>query len=101
MPNPLYTKLKQFHADVKAQTDLTYRAAPFFSAKIKEIRVELLKVSMAQGEQVSRDVDDAIRFIEITEREDLNMIQAYPKDVPKYLGRVKDTVVARLAFACK
>ena len=61
----------------------------------------MLKVSMAQGEQVSRDVNDAIRFIEITEREDLNMIQAYPKDVPKYLGRVRDTVIAKLAFAGK
>ena len=97
----MYAKLKQLHAEVKSHTDLTYRSAPFFAAKIKEIKVELLKVSLAQGEQISRDVDDAIQFIEITEREDLNMIQAYPKDVPKYLGRVKDTVVSKLAFANK
>jgi hypothetical protein len=97
----MYSRLKQLHSEVKSHADLTYRSAPFFAAKLREIKVELLKVSMAQGEQISRDVNDAIRFIEITEREDLNMIQAYPKEVPKYLGRVKETVVSKLAFAAK
>lgn len=97
----MYARLKQLYTEVKNHTDLTYRSAPFFAQKLREIKVELLKVSIAQGEQISRDVDDAIRFMEITEREDLNMIQAYPKDVPKYLGRVKDTVVSKLAFANK
>jgi hypothetical protein len=97
----IYTRLKQFHNEVKNHTDLTYRSIPFFVKIVREIRVELLKVTTEQGEQLSRDVSDAMRLITITEREDLNNIQNYPKEIPKYLGRVKDSIVSNLAFASK
>ncbi len=42
-----------------------------------------------------------MRAITITEREDLNMVPNYPKEVPKYLGRVKNAIVTNLAFAAK
>lgn len=97
----MYTKLRQLHTDIKSHTDLTYRSIPFFKERIREIRVELLKISAQQGEQLSRDVTDAIRHIAITEREDLNMLENYPKEIPKYLGRVRDTVITHLAFTNK
>jgi hypothetical protein len=97
----MYDKLKQLYTDVKNHSDLTYKSVPFFSIKIREIRVELLKIATLQGEQISRDVTDATRLIKITEREDLNNVQNYPKEVPKYLGRVKVTIVDYLAFADK
>jgi len=96
-----YVKLKQLYNEVRNQTDLTYKAVPFFATKIREIRVELLKVSSEQGEQVSRDVTDAMRAIVITEREDLNMVPNFPKEVPKYLGRVKTAIITSLAFSGK
>lgn len=97
----MYDKLKQFCNDITNHTDLSYRSIPFFVKTVREIRIELLQVSNAQGEQLSRDVSDAMRFITITEREDLNGIQNYPREIPKYLGRVRDTVTTYLAFALK
>ena len=97
----MYGKLKQFYTEVKNHSDLTYRSIPFFVKTIREIRIELLHVSNTQGEQLSRDISDAMRFITITEREDLNGIQNYPREIPKYLGRVRDTVITYLAFANK
>ena len=97
----IYLKLKQLYSQVKNHPDLTYKSIPFFSKIIKEIKVELLKVATAQGEQISRDVSDAIRHINITEREDLNDIQNYPREIPKYLARVKDTVISYLSFVTK
>ena len=97
----MYTRLKHLYNEVKAHTDLTYKAIPFYKDKIREIRVELLKVSAEQGEQLSRDVTDAMRHIAITEREDLNMVENYPKEIPKYLGRVRDAVITHLAFTNK
>ena len=97
----IYIKLKQLYNEVKNHADLTYRSIPFFVKVIREIKVELLKVSAEQGEQLSRDVTDAIRLINITEREDLNGIQNYPKEIPKYLGRVKVAVISSLSFASR
>ena len=94
----MYLKLKQLRGEVKDHADLTYRSIPFFVQKMREIRVELLKVASAQGEQLSDDITRAIRQIHITEREDLNNIQNYPKEIPKYLERVKVSVIANLAF---
>ena len=97
----MYAKLRQIYTEIKSHTDLTPKSIPFFKERIREIRVELLKVSAEQGEQLSRDVTDAIRHIIITEREDLNMIPNYPKEIPKYLARVRDTVITYLAFTDK
>jgi hypothetical protein len=97
----IYTKLKQLYEDVKNHPDLTYKSIPFFVKVVKDIRVELLKVTAEEGEQVSRDVMDASRLIAISEREDLNNIQNYPKEIPKYLGRVRETILMRLAFVTK
>lgn len=97
----MYDKLKQIYNEVKNHDDLSYKSAQFFATKLREIRVELLKVSSEQGEQISRDVTDAVRFITISEREDMNNIQNYPKEVPKYLGRVKTVIVSNLAFVMK
>ncbi len=95
----IFIKLKQLYTEVKDHGDLSYKSIPFFAKVIREIKVELLKVSAEQGEQISRDVTDAIRLINITEREDLNGIQNYPKEIPKYLGRVKVAVISSLSFA--
>lgn len=97
----IYTKLKQLYEEVKNHPDLTYKSIPFFVKVVKDIRVELLKVTAEEGEQVSRDVMDASRLIAISEREDLNNIQNYPKEIPKYLGRVRETILMRLAFVTK
>lgn len=97
----IYIKLKQLYSEVKDHGDLSYKSIPFFVKVIREIKVELLKVSAEQGEQISRDVTDAIRLINITEREDLNGIQNYPKEIPKYLGRVKVAVISCLLFASR
>ncbi len=96
-----YIKLKKLYDEVKNHPDLTYRSIPFFVKIIREIRVELLLVATEQGEQISRDVSYATRLINITEREDLNNIQNYPDEIPKYLKRVKDTVVSNLSFVNK
>jgi hypothetical protein len=95
----MYDKLKTILNEVKNHTDLTHKSIPFFQKIIWEIRVELLKVSSLQGEQISRDINDAMRLIAITEREDLNNIQNYPREIPKYLKRVKDAILSSLAFA--
>ncbi|CAN5377343.1 hypothetical protein BH09BAC3_BH09BAC3_13340 [soil metagenome] len=97
----MFARLKQLYLEVKNQNDLTYKSIPFFQTKMREIRVELIKISAQQGEQLSRDVSDALRLITITEREDLSNIESYPKEVPKYLGRVKTSVMANLAFVGK
>jgi hypothetical protein len=97
----MYARLKQLYLEIKNQNDLTYKSIPFFKDKVREIRVELLKISSAQGEQLSQDVSDAMRLIVIAEREDLNTIENYPKEIPKYLGRVKTAVVSSLAFVGK
>ncbi len=94
-------KLKQLYGEVKNHADLTYRSIPFFVKVVGEIRVELLMVASQQAEQISRDVSDAIRLINITQREDLSGIQNYPKEIPKYLGRVKDAVMSSLSFVNK
>jgi hypothetical protein len=99
--NSPYIKLRELYTEVKNHADLTYKSIPFYNKIIREIRVELLKVSSAQGEQLSRDVSDAMRLIIITEREDLAGIQNYPDEIPKYLARVKTTVLSTLAFADK
>jgi hypothetical protein len=97
----MYTKLKQLYNEVKNQNDLTYRSIPFFKTKVREIRVELLKISAEQGEQLTQEVSDAMRLVIITEREDLDGIQNYPDEITKYLGRVKTTIVTSLAFTTK
>jgi len=97
----MYDKLKQIYSEVKNQNDLSYKSAQFFQTKLREIRVELLKISSEQGEQISRDITDAVRFITISEREDMNNIQNYPKEVPKYLERVKTAIVSNLSFVNK
>jgi hypothetical protein len=97
----MYIKLKQLHDSVKNQSDLSYRSIPFFVETMREIKVELLKVASHEGEQISRDVTDAMRLIHLAVRDDLNNIDNYPKEIPKYLGRVKATVLSSLAFANK
>ncbi len=100
----MYTRLKQLYNEVKNHSDLTHKSLPFFVNAVKEIRVELLKVSAAQAEQVTRDVTDAMRIIHITEREDLKNVNEYPnfmKEIPKHLGRVKEAILSRLAFVNK
>ncbi len=94
-----YLKLKKLLNEVESHGDLTYKSIPFFAKVVREIKVELLIVSAQQGEQISRDVTDAIRLINITEREDLNGIQNYPKEIPKYLTRVKVAIISCLSFA--
>ncbi len=96
-----YAKLKQLYSEVKNQNDLTYKSIPFFVKIIKEIKVELLKIEMEQGEQLSRDISYGARVINITERESLNNIQNYPDEIPKYLKRVKDAVIENLSFVNK
>ena len=99
-----YEKLKQLYLEVKNHSDLTHKSLPFFVNTVKEIRVELLKISAMQAEQVTRDVTDAMRLIHIAEREDLNNIynyQNFRNEMPKHLGRVKDTILSRLAFVNK
>jgi hypothetical protein len=97
----MYTKLKELLVDVRAHTDLTNKSIPYFVARVNEIRIELLKITHHQGEQLSRDVSDATRLILITQREDLNNIENYPKEVPKYLGRVREAILRNLAFVEK
>ncbi len=97
----VYPKLKHYFLEVKNHSDLTYKSIPFFNQIIRDIKVELLKVTTEQGEQVSRDVSDAFRLINITEREDLMGIQNYPREIPKYLGRVKTTIISCLGFTNK
>ena len=97
----IYDKLKQYLDEIKNQTDLSYQSIPFFARVVKDIRIELLKVAAAQGEQITRDVTDAMRLIHITEREDLNNIENYPREIPKYLGRVRDAVMSSLSFVNK
>ncbi len=97
----IYSNLKKYFADVKDHADLTYRSIPFFNQIIRDIKVELLKISTQQGEQISRDVSDAMRLIAITEREDLSGIQNYPREIPKYLARVKTVIISCLGFVNK
>jgi hypothetical protein len=97
----IYSNLKKYFFEVKNHTDLTYKSIPFFNQIIRAIKVELLKISSQQGEQISQDVTDAMRLIGISEREDLSGIQNYPKEIPKYLTRVKTTILSSLAFASK
>ena len=94
-------KLKLLYAEVNSHPDLSYKSIPFFVKTVREIRIELQKISTEQAEQISRDVSDAMRLIRITEREDLNNIQNYPKEIPKYLGRLKATLQSSLAFVDK
>ena len=96
-----YPKLKLLYDEVRKHEDLTYKSIPFFVKVIKEIKVELLKIEMEQGEQLTRDISYAARIINITERESLNNIQNYPDEIPKYLLRVKDAVVSNLSFVNK
>ena len=96
-----YPKLKLLYDEVKNHPDLTYKSIPFFVKMIREIKVELLKIEMEQGEQLSRDISYAVRLINITERESLNNIQNYPREIPKYLGRVRTAVLSNLAFCNK
>ncbi len=97
----MYTKLKLLYDEVKNHDDLSYRSIPFFVRIIKEIKVELQKITIEQAEQLSKDVSYATRLINITQREDLNNIQNYPDEIPKYLGRVKSTVISNLSFVNK
>ena len=97
----MYLKLKQLYNEVRNHGDLTYKSIPFFVKIIKEIKVELLKIEMEQGEQLTRDISYAARLINITERESLNNIQNYPDEIPKYLKRVKDAVISNLSFVNK
>lgn len=100
----MYTRLKQLYNEVKNHSDLTRKSFPFFVNAVKEIRVELLKISAAQAEQVTRDVTDAMRIIHIIEREDLKNVNEYPnfnKEISKHLGRVKEAILSRLAFVNK
>lgn len=97
----MYFKLKELYQDVKNHSDLTYRSIPYFVSIVREIKVELLKISSAQGEQITRDVSDAIRLITITEREDLSNIVSYPKEIPKYLTRLQVNIVSCLGFVSK
>ena len=94
-------RLKQLYNEVKNHPDLTYKSIPLYEKTIREIKVELLKLSALQGEQISRDVTDATRLIHLTNRDDLSGIQNYPGEIPKYLGRVKTTILSSLAFANK
>jgi hypothetical protein len=96
-----YPKLKQLYDEVKSHQDLTYKSIPFFVKVIREIKVELLKIEMEQGEQLTRDISYAARLINITERESLNNIQNYPDEISKYLKRVQDAVIANLSFVNK
>jgi hypothetical protein len=96
-----YAKLKLLYDEVKNHADLTYKSIPFFVKIMREIKVELLKIEMEQGEQLSRDISYAARLMNITERESLNNIQNYPDEIPKYLKRVKDAVVSNLSFVNK
>ena len=97
----MYKKLKELYQEVKNHSDLTYKSIPFYVKVVKEIKVELLKVTTEQGEQLSRDLSDSTRFITISEREDLNNIQSYPREIPKYLGRIRNTILTRLSFTDK
>ena len=94
-------KLKQLYNEVKNHPDLTYKSIPFFEKTIREIKVELIKLAVIQGEQISRDVTDATRLIHLTNRDDLSGIQNYPGEIPKYLGRVKTAILSSLAFVNK
>ena len=96
-----YSKLRLLYNEVKNHSDLTYKSIPFFVKMIREIKVELLKVEMEQGEQLTRDISYAARVINITERESLNNIQNYPDEISKYLKRVQDAVVSNLSFVNK
>jgi hypothetical protein len=97
----MYDKLKLFYNEVNNHSDLTYKSIPFFNQIVRDIKVELLKISTQQGEQISRDVTDAMRLIGISEREDLSGIQNYPREIPKYLARIKTVILSTLAFATK
>lgn len=99
--NMQYPKLKELYNVVKNHSDLTYKSIPFYKNIVKDIRVELLKVSSAQGEQLTRDVSDAMRLVIISEREDLSGIDNYPDEIPKYLGRARTVILSTLAFAAK
>ena len=100
----MYTRLKELYNEVKNHTDLSIKSRAFFAAKVKEIRVELLKVAAVQAEQITRDVSDAMRLIHIAEREDLNNVNEYQnftREISKHLGRVRETVLTRLEFVNK
>ncbi len=97
----MYDKLKLLLDEVKGHTDLTHKSIPFYEKIVREIRVELLKLTTAQGEQISRDVSDAMRLITISQREDLSNIQSYPREIPKYLKRVRDAIISSLAFVAR
>ena len=97
----MYEKLKQHYLDVKNHADLTTKSIPFFENKLRDIQYELLKISNQQGEQQSKEVSNAIRFMELTDREDLFNIKSYPRDTAKLLGRAKDKVLTHLLFAAK
>ena len=97
----VYGRLREIYKEMKAHTDMSYKSIPLYVAWMAEIKVELLKVSSEQAEQLSRDVMDATRFMAITQREDLNNIANYPREIPKYLGRVKTAVMTHLAFINK
>lgn len=97
----MFTRLKEIYQEVENHNDLTYKAIPFYTKAIRDIKVELLKISTMQGEQLSRDVTDATRLIHLTNRDDLSGIQNYPKEIPKYLKRTRDTILSCLAFVKK
>jgi len=97
----MYEKLKQHYHEVKNHTDLTAKSISFFEKKLRDIQYELLMIANQQGEQQSREVTNAIRFMELTDREDLFNIKSYPKDTAKLLARAKDKVLTHLAFAAR
>lgn len=100
----LFARLKELYGEVKNQTDLTRKAVPFFEKTIVDIRAELMKIAAHQGEQVSQNVEDAMKAIFIAEREDLKNIynyQNFNNDMPKYLARLKNTILTQLAFVTK
>ncbi|MFN7494784.1 MAG: hypothetical protein ACK5RG_17815 [Cyclobacteriaceae bacterium] len=97
----MFNRLKEIYQEVENHTDLTYKAIPFYTKAIRDIKVELLKIATMQGEQLSRNVTDATRLIHLTNRDDLSGIENYPKEIPKYLKRVRDTIISCLAFVKK
>jgi hypothetical protein len=97
----MYTRLKAIYTEVKNHNDFTHRSIPYFVKTVQEIRVELQKVSNEQAEQITQEVSDAMRQIAISEREDLNNIESYMKEIPKYLGRMRDSILRNLEFVDK
>jgi hypothetical protein len=94
----MYTRLKSLYTEVKNHKDFTHRSIPVFKRYVQEVRLELLKISNEQAEQITQDVSDAMRQIAISEREDLNNIENYMKEIPKYLGRMRDSILRNLEF---